>query len=144
MGCAECGTSINNGGKVLAARPVGVIDLGALKVKLGGEYKQGTDQNEDAKGEITRRGVGAGVQYVFGRVFEVGASGAYGMVDRYAQDGSYDEKGSNTTWSTGVFGNVDYWVNENGTILRYARRARLGNGNDHSWIRDVVRIHRPR
>jgi hypothetical protein len=45
---------------------------------------------------------------------------------------------------TGLYGNVDYWVSETGAVLRYARRARLGNGRDHSWTREAVRVHRPR
>jgi hypothetical protein len=45
---------------------------------------------------------------------------------------------------TGLYGNVDYWVSETGAVLRYVRRARLANGRDNSWIREVVRVHRPR
>lgn len=44
----------------------------------------------------------------------------------------------------GTYGNIHYWVGESGAVLRYERRARRANGADHSWIRDVVRFHRPR
>lgn len=44
----------------------------------------------------------------------------------------------------GLYGNIKYWVSGTGAIIRYERRARLGNGRDSSWIREVVRIHRPR
>lgn len=44
----------------------------------------------------------------------------------------------------GVYGEITYWVNSNGSIVKLVRKARLRNGRDDSWIREVVRAHRPR
>ena len=44
----------------------------------------------------------------------------------------------------GLYGEVTYWVNENGIILRTVRRARLPNGQDSSWIREIGRLKRDR
>jgi hypothetical protein len=104
----ELGTQLGNefGSNTLAARPVGVFDLGWLKIKAGGEYKQLTDQNEGAQGKTTKRGAGGAVQLVLAPRLELGVNGAVGLVDRISQDGTFDEKGSNTTWSFGGFLNA--------------------------------------
>lgn len=56
-------------------------------------------------GETTSRGAGGAVQLVFAPV-EVGVNGAYGLSDRIAADGTFDAKGSNTTYSVGAFANA--------------------------------------
>jgi hypothetical protein len=104
----ELGTQFGNefGSNTLAARPVAVLDLGWLKVKGGGEYKKLSDQKEGSKGYTESRGVGGALQFVWLPRVEFGVNGAYGLVDRVAQDGTVDEKGSNTTWSVGGFANA--------------------------------------
>jgi hypothetical protein len=103
----ELGTQFGNefGSNALATRPVGVLDLGWLKLKAGAEFKKLSDQKEGAMGNTESRGVGGAVQLVSPRV-EGGINGAIGLVDRVAQDGTFDEKGSNTTWSIGAFANA--------------------------------------
>jgi hypothetical protein len=104
----ELGTQFGNefGSNTLAARPVGVLDFGWVKLKAGGEYKTLTDQKEGSKGETKLRGAGGSVQFVIDPHVEFGVNGAYGLVDRVAQDGTFDEKGSNTTYSIGGFANA--------------------------------------
>src|SRR5690606_13810379 len=104
----ELGTQFGNefGSNTLATRPVGVLDLGWLKVKAGGEYKERSDQKEGSQGETRSRGVGAAIQLVLEPHVEFGLNGAYGLVDRIAADGRLDEKGSNTTYSVGAFANA--------------------------------------
>ncbi|TWO71845.1 caspase family protein [Caenimonas sedimenti] len=45
---------------------------------------------------------------------------------------------------SGVFGTGTIWVNSNGAVVKLVRKARLPNGRDDSWTREVVRVHRPR
>jgi hypothetical protein len=104
----ELGTQFGNefGSNALAARPVAVFDLGWLKLKAGAEYKKLSDQHDGSKGETMSRGGGGAIQVVVDPYVELGVSGAYGLVDRVAQDGTIDEKGSNTTYSAGAFANA--------------------------------------
>ena len=124
----ELGTQFGNefGSNTLAARPVGVLDLGIVKVKVGGEYKKLQDQKEGSKGETTQRGSGASLQVVLDPYVEFGVSGAYGLVDRVAQDGTVDEKGSNTTYSVGGFANV-----------RLVEDLLLGGGVNYTYLEDL-------
>ncbi len=124
----ELGTQFGNefGSNVLAARPVGVLDLGWLKLKLGAEYKKLADQKEDSKGETKQRGAGGSLQFVVAPYVEFGVSGAYGLVDRVAQDGTVDEKGSNTTYSMGAFANA-----------RVVQDLTVGAGINYTYLEDL-------
>ena len=124
----ELGTQFGNefGSNTLAGRPVGVLDLGIVKVKVGGEYKKLQDQKEGSKGETTQRGAGASLQVVLDPYVEFGVNGAYGLVDRVAQDGTVDEKGSNTTYSVGGFANV-----------RLVEDLLLGGGVNYTYLEDL-------
>jgi hypothetical protein len=104
----ELGSQFGNefGSNTVAGRPVAIYDLGWLKLKFGAEYKKLSDQKENSKGYTNQRGLGGGIQLVFLPRVEMGVNGAYGLVDRVAQDGTVDEKGSNTTYSIGGFANV--------------------------------------
>ncbi|HMJ57094.1 MAG TPA: hypothetical protein VK540_33725 [Polyangiaceae bacterium] len=103
----ELGTQIGNefGSNALAGRPVGIFDLGWLKLKGGVEYKRLTDQKEAARAERTMRGGGAAIQFVIDPYIEFGASGAYGLVDTTKPDGTIDAEASTTTMSVGGFAN---------------------------------------
>jgi hypothetical protein len=103
----EAGTQFGNelGSNTLAVRPVAIFDIGWLKIKAGLEYKKLTDQKEGSRGETTERGLGGSVQFVFNPYVEFGFNGAYGLVDHTSLDGTLDEKGSNTTYSLGLFAN---------------------------------------
>jgi hypothetical protein len=124
----EAGAQFGNefGQNTLAARPVGIIDLGWLKFKAGLEYKKLTDQKDGSKGETTQRGVGASLQFVFSPWVEGGVSGAYGLIDRIAQDGTVDEKGSNTTYSFGGFVNA-----------RLIESLLVGAGLNYTYLEDL-------
>jgi hypothetical protein len=85
---------------------VGVLDLGWLKFKVGGEYRKGKDRDKEGKREDTQRGAGAALMFVLFPWFEGGINAAYGVIDRIGQNGLVDEKGSPTTGSIGAFANV--------------------------------------
>jgi hypothetical protein len=104
----ELATEFGNefGSNVIAGRPVGILDFGFIRVKAGVEYKKLTDQKEGSKGETTQRGSAGSVHFVFDPYIEFGVNGSYGIVDRVAQDGTVDEKGTNEVYSFGGFANV--------------------------------------
>jgi hypothetical protein len=124
----ELGTQFGNefGSNTLAARPVGVLDLGWLKIKGGVEYKKLSDQKEGSKGYTESRGVGGAVQMVLLPYVEFGINGGYGLVDRVAQDGAIDEKGSNTTYSYGAFANA-----------RIIEDLLVGGGVNYTYLEDL-------
>jgi hypothetical protein len=127
----ELGTQFGNeyGSNTLATRPVAVFDLGWLKLKAGGEYKLLSDQKVGSKGETESRGIGASAQVVMAPWgVEGGVSGAVGLVDRTLQDGTYDEKGSNTTWSVGVFANA---------AVPYVDNVVVGSGFNYTYLEDL-------
>jgi hypothetical protein len=124
----EVGAQFGNefGQNTLATRPVGILDFGWIKFKAGLEYKKLTDQKDGSKGETTQRGVGGAIQLVLNPWIEGGFSGAYGLVDRVAQDGTVDEKGSNSTWSVGGFAN--------GRIIP---GLVVGGGINYTYLEDI-------
>jgi hypothetical protein len=134
----ELGTQFGNelGSNTLAVRPVGVLDFGPpptqmgtttrLRFKLGAEYKNLTDQTENAKDFTNERGVGGSVQVIVDPLFEAGVNGAYGMVDHNATDGTVDEAGSFTTFSVGGFANA-----------RIVEDLMAGAGFDYTYLEDI-------
>ncbi len=99
---SEFGSANQN---TLAVRPVGVYDLGWLKLKAGGEYVASNDTTTGLKGSSVARGVGGAVQFVADPYVEFGVSAAYGLIDINKSDavGTYDAADSNTTYSVGAF-----------------------------------------
>jgi hypothetical protein len=93
---------------VLGVRPVGIFDIGLLKVKLGAEYGEETprEQSADRKDRIKRRGVGGTVQVVVDPIFEAGVALAHTLVDTWNAQGELDAGRSITGTSYGVFANV--------------------------------------
>ncbi|HSY24902.1 MAG TPA: hypothetical protein VK841_22410 [Polyangiaceae bacterium] len=92
---------------ILAIRPVGVFDLGWLKVKAGGIYETAHDVTDSGNGSRTSRGFGGAVQVVGDPYVEFGVNGSYGLLDVYSsQNGSYDAAQSTTTYSLGPFANA--------------------------------------
>jgi hypothetical protein len=124
----ELGTQFGNefGQNTLAGRPVGILDLGVLKVKVGAEYKKLTDQADNGQDEKTERGVGAAIQAVIDPYFEVGVNAAYALVDHVSQDGTVDQKGSFTTYSVGGFANA-----------RIVGDLLVGIGLDYTYLEDT-------
>jgi hypothetical protein len=93
---------------VLGARPVGILDLGVFKLKLGAEYGKETprQQSPDRKDSLERRGVAGTVQLVLDPVFEAGFAAAHALVDTYNVQGILDAGRSTTTTSYGGFANL--------------------------------------
>jgi hypothetical protein len=98
-----------SGFNALGVRPVGILDFGFIKLKLGGEYKKERDWEKGQKREAESRGAGGSLQFVFNPYLEGGLNAAYGIVDRIGPDGRVDEKGSPTTASVGGFLNARPW-----------------------------------
>jgi hypothetical protein len=98
----------SSGANELGARPVGIFDIGVLKVKLGAEYVKSTprQQAEDRKDSTERRGVAGAVQVVLDPHFEAGASFAHALVDSYNNQGVLNVAGSSTITSAGGFANA--------------------------------------
>jgi len=123
----ELGSQFGNefGSNTLATRPVVVFDIGKVKVKLGAEYKKLTDQKEGSKGLTRSMGGGGSFQVVLGKYLEAGVNAARGIQDRFAQDGTYDEKGSNDVYSAGIFANA-----------RIVDRLLVGGGFNYTYLED--------
>ena len=111
---------------VLGGRPVAVLDMGFVKVKLGGEYFKGSQVKEDNPRESERRGVGAAVQGVFEPWVEAGVNGAIGLVDVVDSNGILLLPDSHTTYSYGGFVNV-----------RVIDRLIVGGGANLTWLENL-------
>jgi hypothetical protein len=124
----ELGTQFGNEGSqnTLAARPVGILDFGWVKLKAGFEYKKLNDQATGSKADTTQRGIGGALQFVLFPHVEGGFNFGYGLTDRIAADGSVDEAGSNTIWSVGGFAN--------GRIID---GLLVGGGLDYTYLEDI-------
>jgi hypothetical protein len=93
------------GRNTLTARPVGILDLGWLKFKVGGEYRVQTQDDPSLKEKSVLRGAGAGVTFVFNPYVEFGFNAARGLVDHTDTKGETDGPGSYTVTSIGAFAN---------------------------------------
>jgi hypothetical protein len=124
----EVGTQFGNefGSNGLAARPVGVFDLGWLKLKAGGEYKKLTDQTDGSQGQTTERGLGGAIQFVLDPYVEFGVNGAYGLVDNVSPGGQVNQTGSYKNYSVGGFAN-----------LRIVENLLLGGGYNYTYLQDI-------
>jgi hypothetical protein len=89
----------------LGGRPVGILDLGWLKFKVGGEYSKTTQVDPNLKETYTRRGFGAGLIFIFDPFIEFGVNAARGLVDHIDPRGDVDPPGSYTVTSVGGFAN---------------------------------------
>ncbi|HEY2509323.1 MAG TPA: hypothetical protein VGI39_00580 [Polyangiaceae bacterium] len=125
----ELGTQFGNetGSNTLAVRPVGVYDLGWVKLKAGAEFKELSDQGDNAKGWTKQRGFGGAIQFVAAPHIEFGGNAAYGLVDQISStDGSVSQTGSYTTYSVGGFLN-----------FRIAEDLVAGGGYDYTYLWDL-------
>lgn len=111
----------------IGARPVGVLDLGYVKVKLAGEYFKETEQDSDQPRERELRGVGAAVQGVFVPYVEAGINGAYGLTDAIDNEGLIDPEGTFTSYSYGGFANFGGLV----------ENLIVGGGANYTWKDNV-------
>jgi len=121
----QIGTSdyLTQGDNTLGARPVGILDLGFVKLKVGGEYVRvkpatkevvnTTDTNgnpvsfeRDSKIENTKRGVGAALQFIFANFLEGGVNAGYSESDSTDMNGNMSDKAALTIKSVGGFLNL--------------------------------------
>jgi len=91
---------------ILAVRPVGVLDMGWIKLKLGGEYKSTFPKLDIFQGGKIERGIGGGLQFVFDTHVEFGVNGGYGLEDKRGTNNDLIEKESFTVYSLGGFANA--------------------------------------
>ena len=92
----------------LGVRPVGILDLGIVKVKAGAEYEKQTprQQSSDRMDETILSGIGGAVQFVLDPRVEAGLNGARAVVDVKTAQGVIDARKSTTTYSVGAFANA--------------------------------------
>lgn len=93
------------GSNLFGVRPVGVLDLGYVKVKAGWEWGKQTPQpqSESRKDKVEQNGFGASAQFVLDPYVEGGLNFGRGFVDDTNDKGLYNARGSNTTTSIGGF-----------------------------------------
>jgi hypothetical protein len=110
---------LGGGLSVVAARPVGIVDFGFVKFKVGAEYGKQTRPERaeptcDAAGNCkerfpqyrTERGVGASLQFVLEPYAEAGFSYATALVDARNNEDAPDLANTTDTTSYGGFLNV--------------------------------------
>lgn len=95
-----------SGNPTWATRPVGIFDIGWLKLKGGVEYQKSKSQHPGNPFETTQKGVGGAIQFVFLPHIEFGLNAAQGTIWSIKGDGTFDSKGSLTRTSYGGFANV--------------------------------------
>ena len=95
-----------SGKPAYAARPVGILDFGWLKFKVGTEYQKLIASQVSDQTDVTSRGVGGAVQFVFAPHFEFGLNAAQGTVRSIDRIGVLSPEGSITRTSVGGFANV--------------------------------------
>jgi hypothetical protein len=94
------------GTNTVGVRPVGVVDLGWLKVKGGLEFRDSTAAAQDQKNETRLRGGGGAVQCIVDPYVEFGINGAYATTDTRKPDGQIDAHMNFHTYSLGGFANA--------------------------------------
>ncbi len=90
----------------VAVRPVAIVDFGWLKLKGGVEWQHITGQSASDQTDVTSKGVGGAVQFVFEPHIEFGLNAAQGTVESVDNLGRRNLLGSLTRTSYGGFMNV--------------------------------------
>ncbi len=93
-------------GPVYAVRPVAILDLGWLKLKGGLEYQHIGGLKATDLTDVTSKGLGGAIQFVFLPHIEFGLNGAQGTVVSIDSSGRLSPTGSLTRTSLGAFANV--------------------------------------
>jgi hypothetical protein len=93
-------------GPQYAARPVAIFDIGWLKLKFGTEYQHIQGLGATDQTDITSKGIGGAIQFVFLPHVEFGLNGAQGTVVNIDGNGRLNPVGSFTRSSVGGFLNV--------------------------------------
>jgi hypothetical protein len=122
-----------------AGRPVAILDLGWLKYKFGLEYQRITGQNVTDRTEITSKGFGTALQFVFNPYFEAGLNFAQGTVWNIDQLGKLNVQGSYTRTSYGAFANVSNGNPKHSVIfgtgsVMTQTEDQHPNGQDKYWL----------
>jgi hypothetical protein len=115
------------GDNILSVRPVGIYDIGFLKLKAGFEYETQSPQ-AGAKDSQRERGAAAAVQFVLDPYVEFGINAAYGLVDVHDATGAYSGQASDTVYSMGAFLNV--------APIPGLEELLLGGGYDYTYLED--------
>jgi hypothetical protein len=104
----EVGTQFGNetAYNTYAVRPVGVLDFGWMKLKAGFEFRDLTPIKDDAKEDKKELGFGGALQFIIDPIVEFGLNFAQGNVTHTKNDGTSDDRGTNTTTSYGGFLNA--------------------------------------
>jgi hypothetical protein len=98
--------SQSGGNPEIATRPVAILDFGWLKLKGGVEWQRVTNQLATNQTDITSKGVGGAIQFVFEPHVEFGFNVAQGTVFDISAMGQESTTGSYTRTSYGGFANV--------------------------------------
>jgi hypothetical protein len=96
--------NISNG-PAYGTRPVAILDLGWLKFKAGVEYRKLINQQLSNQTDVTSKGVGGALQFVFAPHVEFGVNAAQGTIEDIDQNGNLRVEGSFTRTSVGGFAN---------------------------------------
>jgi hypothetical protein len=96
-----------SGYPVIGVRPVAIFDLGWLKLKAGTEYEKRISQSPtNDQTNVTKKGIGGAIQFVFEPHIEFGLNAAQGTVWSIDSKNELDLKASLTRTSFGGFVNV--------------------------------------
>lgn len=92
----------------IGVRPVGILDFGWVKLKVGAEYEKQTPraQSPNFQSKVESRGIGGALQFVVDPHVELGFNAAQGLVDTYNNTGVLDAGLSETRTSLGGFANA--------------------------------------
>lgn len=95
--------STPDGSNMRGVRPVGILDLGYVKVKAGWEYGVTNPQKAGSQAHTRSNGVGGAIQFVLDPYIEGGINGAIGYYDFWEGTGLPNTQKSTTTTSIGGF-----------------------------------------
>lgn len=117
----------NEGGlNTVGTRPVGIVDLGWLKFKFGGEYQRQAPQTTSPQ-LTTDWGFGGALQFVFDPYVEFGLNSAYAQHKEIQANGAEALQGTTSTMSNGIFVNV-----------RLVEDLILGGGVNYTYLQDKL------
>jgi hypothetical protein len=99
------------GYNAIGVRGAGILDFGAIKLKVAGEWRKRAPMEEGQEGWEEQRGFGGSLQVFlddpkYAVPLQFGVNGAFGLVDRIDPFGNVDERASVDTLSVGGFLNM--------------------------------------
>ena len=136
--------SDSGGNTEVATRPVAILDFGWLKLKGGVEWQRTTAQAAATnQTDITKKGVGGAVQFVFEPHVELGFNVAQGTIFDIGANGQESTTGSLTRTSYGGFANFSngsarhpLLLGVGGLFTRNVDQNNIANPNvvDNYWL----------